>query len=98
MPIVIPTADEVARMDARQRAQFSRRIPATRERITESLVRLGCREPGIFPTGRDLAEVRRMSRRFDAALEVDRARVLHATTGADPDAAAHVAALLAAIA
>lgn len=36
MPIVIPTADELARMDARQRAAWNRRLNRVRREVENS--------------------------------------------------------------
>ncbi len=41
MPIVIPTADELARMDARQRAAWNRRLNRVRQEIEDSRAETG---------------------------------------------------------
>ena len=94
MPIVIPTAGEIQRMDQRQKAAYAKRLPATRQHLADSINTLATDLPDLFPTGRDLALARRRAKRLDPVQEVQRARILLAEMPPDPDAAEHVAELL----
>lgn len=104
MPIVIPTVDEVERMDARQREAIVRRLDADRERAADAIALLTGR-PRPYARLASRAEVRAAIRRSaerrsrdEAAAIVADARRLLARMPADPDAAAHVAHVLEAVA
>ena len=43
MPILIPTAGEIQRMDHRQRAALAKRLPATPRDLADTLARLHLR-------------------------------------------------------
>lgn len=79
MPVIIPTPDEVARMDYRQRAAVCKRVRADLVTVSESLALLA-------------AGTSTPSEVTKAAKEIQK------SMPADPHAAAHVAALLEAIA
>jgi hypothetical protein len=78
MPIIIPTVDEVARMDYRQRSAVCKRVRADLVAISESLALLshGSSTP---------SEITKAAKEIEKSMPKD------------PHAAAHVAALLAAI-
>ena len=95
MPIVIPTVDEIERMDARQREAIVRRIEFDRERAADSLALLLDR-PRVtvrFVSRADIkaARTRSSQRRAkdDAATIVADARYLLDRMPVDPDAAWH---------
>ena len=95
MPIVIPTAAEIDRMNVRQREALTARIPAIRDLLADTITRLE-RSQRMFPNVDDLRAAR--LRHFDPAVEVQRARQLLASMPADPDVTQHVTDLLKAIA
>jgi hypothetical protein len=95
MPILIPTAGEIQRMDHRQRAALAKRLPATRKELADALASLALRGLDPFPSRRD---VRIAKARMRGSLDADQARRLLATMTPDPDAAQHVTDLLEAIA
>lgn len=95
MPILIPTAGEIQRMDHRQRAALAKRLPATRKEITDSLATLALDGLDPFPSRRD---VRIAKARMRGSLDAHQARQLLTNMPPDPDAAQHVADLLEAIA
>ena len=95
MPILIPTAGEIQRMDHRQRAALAKRLPDTRRELAESLAALALEGLDPFPSRRD---VRIAKARMRGSLDEDQARQLLATMTPDPDAAQHVTDLLQAIA
>lgn len=79
MPIIIPTPDEIARMDHRQRTALSKRLKSDRARASQS--------------------VELLTYKTVIGLQIaNEAREIERNTPVDPDAAAHVAALLEAIA
>jgi hypothetical protein len=79
MPIIIPTADEIERMDSRQRAALAKRYKNDWARAAKSVQ--------ILTYGSIVG------------LQIaNEAREIEKAIGPDPDAAAHVAALLEAIA
>ena len=86
MPIVIPTAAEIERMNHRQRDALTARIPQIRDLLADTITRLG-RSQRMFPNVADLRAAR--LRHFDPAGEVERARQLLAAMPADPDVAWH---------
>ena len=86
MPIVIPTAAEIERMNHRQRDALTARIPQIRDLLADTITRLG-RSQRMFPNSADLRAARR--RHFDPAGEVERARQLLAAMPADPDVEWH---------
>ena len=99
MPIVIPTVDEIERMDTRQREAIARRIHADRERAADSLALLLDR-PRVtvrFVSRADVkaARTRSSQRRAkdDAATIVADARYLLDRMPVDPDVADHLVAL-----
>ena len=94
MPIVIPTADEIQRMDQRQKTAYAKRLPKTRQHLADSINTLATDLPDLFPTRRDLAEARRRAKHFNPLHEVERARILLEEMSPDPDVDEHVAELL----
>lgn len=79
MPIIIPTPDEIARMDHRQRTALSKRLKSDRVRASQS--------------------VELLTYKTIVGLQIaNEAREIERSMPVDPDAAAHVAALLEAIA
>ena len=86
MPILIPTAAEIQRMDHRQRAALAKRIPATRKELADSLARLALDGLDPFPSRR---EVRIAKQRAAGSAEADQARALLATMPPDPDVEWH---------
>lgn len=96
MPIIIPTTDEIERMDARQREAIVRRLDADRERAADTIALL-TGKPRQYARLASRAEVRAAIRRSaerrardEATAIVADARYLLARMPADPDAAAHV--------
>jgi hypothetical protein len=86
MPIVIPTADEIERMDHRTRAALAKRLPATRRDLADTLARLSLDGLDPFPSRR---EVRIAKARAAGSAEADQARALLAAMPPDPDVAWH---------
>jgi hypothetical protein len=86
MPIVIPTAGEIQRMDHRQRAALAKRLPATRKELADTLARLALDGLDPFPSRR---EVRIAKQRATGSAEADQARALLATMPPDPDVEWH---------
>lgn len=104
MPIVIPTVDEVERMDARQREAIVKRLDADRERAADTIALLTGR-PRQYARLASRAEVRAAMRRSaerrsrdEATAIVADARFLLARMPDDPDAAIHVERMLEAVA
>jgi len=95
MPIVIPTAGEIQRMNHGTRAALAKRLPDTRRELADSLAALALHGLDPFPSRRD---VRIARARMRGSLDADQARQLLATMTPDPDAAQHVTDLLQAIA
>ena len=93
MPIIIPTAAEIDRMDARQRAALVRRLPSTREDVADALHRLDRDITAVIPRRREYMS----SRDFDAQAEIAEARRILAGMPRDPDARKHVRALVQAL-
>ena len=94
MPILIPTAGEIQRMDHRQRAALTKRLPATRRDLSDTLVQLNLNGFDPFPSRR---EVRIAKQRAAGSAEADQARALLATMPPDPDVAEHLVKLYEAI-
>lgn len=86
MPIIIPTAAEIDRMNVRQREALTARIPSIRDLLADTITRLE-RSRRMFPDVFDLRAAR--LRHFDPAVEVERARQLLAAMPEDPDVAWH---------
>jgi hypothetical protein len=86
MPILIPTAGEIQRMDHRQRAALAKRLPATRKELADALATLALDGLDPFPSRR---EVRMARQRAVGSNEADQARALHAAMPMDPDAEWH---------
>jgi hypothetical protein len=86
MPILIPTAGEIQRMDHRQRAALAKRLPATRRDLSDALATLALDGLDPFPTRR---EVRMAKQRAAGSAEADQARALLAAMPIDPDAEWH---------
>jgi hypothetical protein len=86
MPIVIPTAGEIQRMDYRTKAANARRLPETRRHLAESLAALALEGLDPFPSRR---EVRIAKRRATGSAEADQARAILATMPRDPDVEWH---------
>jgi hypothetical protein len=94
MPIVIPTAGEIQRMDHRKRAALAKRIPSTRRELAESLALLALEGLDPFPSRKEVAVVKA---RMAGSREADQARHLLAAMPRDPDARQHVIDLIVAI-
>jgi hypothetical protein len=86
MPIVIPTACEIERMDHRTRAALAKRLPATRRDLADALASLALDGLDPFPSRR---EVRIAKARAAGSAEADQARALLAAMPPDPDVAWH---------
>jgi hypothetical protein len=86
MPILIPTAGEIQRMDHRQRAALAKRLPATRRELSDSLAALALDGLDPFPSRR---EVRIAKQRATGSAEADQARAILATMPPDPDVEWH---------
>ena len=86
MPILIPTAGEIQRMDHRQRAALAKRLPATRRELSDSLAALALDGLDPFPSRR---EVRIARQRTTGLAEADQARAILATMPPDPDVEWH---------
>jgi hypothetical protein len=86
MPILIPTAGEIQRMDHRQRAALAKRLPATRKDLSDSLAALALDGLDPFPSRR---EVRIAKQRATGSAEADQARAILATMPPDPDVEWH---------
>ena len=86
MPIIIPTAAEIERMNHRQRDALTARIPQIRDLLADTITRLG-RPQRMFPNVADLRAAR--LRHFDPVGEVDRARTILAAMPEDPDVEWH---------
>ena len=86
MPILIPTAGEIERMDHRTRAALARRLPATRRDLADSLASLALNGLDPFPSRR---EVRIAKARAVGSNEADQARAILATMPPDPDVEWH---------
>jgi hypothetical protein len=94
MPIIIPTAAEIDRMNVRQREALTARIPQIRDLIADTITRLE-RSQRMFPNVADLQAAR--LRHSDPTREGQQARHLLASMPADPDARQHVIDLIVAI-
>ena len=81
MPILIPTAGEIQRMDHRQRAALAKRLPATRRDLSDTLATLALDGLDPFPSRR---EVRIAKQRATGLAEADQARAILATMAPDP--------------
>jgi hypothetical protein len=86
MPIVIPTAGEIQRMNHGTRAALAKRLPDTRREIAESLAALALEGLDPFPSRRD---VRIVKARMRGSLDADHARRLLASMPMDPYAEWH---------
>jgi hypothetical protein len=86
MPILIPTAGEIQRMNPRERVAHAKRIPEIRRILTESLTRLALDGLDPFPSRR---EVRMARQRAVAFNEADQARAILAAMPPDPDVEWH---------
>lgn len=95
MPIIIPTAAEIERMDQRQRIALAKRLPATRRELTHGLAALTLTGLDPFPPR---SAVLIATTRAAGSAEEDRARQLLAEMPEDPDAAQHTTDLHKAIA
>ena len=95
MPIMLPTAAEIERMDHRQRIALAKRLPATRRELADALATLTLNGLDPFPTRRAVTIA---TARAAGSAEADEARRLLAAMPEDPDAAQHVVDLLKAIA
>ena len=93
MPIVIPTTDEIERMDGRQRAALVRRVPAQRAAFEESMALLVA-----SPAPRPAACRRGIPAAKYRSREIADARFLLNRMPLDPDSAQHVADMIEAIA
>ena len=95
MPIMLPTAAEIERMNHRQRIALAKRLPATRRELADALATLTLHGLDPFPSRR---EVRIAKQRATGSAEADQARAILATMPPDPDVTDHVVALCEAIA
>ena len=86
MPILIPTAGEIQRMDHRQRAALAKRLPATRRDLSDTLATLALDGLDPFPSRR---EVRIAKQRATGLAEADQARIILGTMPPDPDVEWH---------
>jgi hypothetical protein len=86
MPILIPTAGEIQRMDYRHRAVLAKRLPAIRRDLADTLARLALDGLDPFPSRR---EVRIAKQRAAGSAEADQAGAMLATMPPDPDAEWH---------
>jgi hypothetical protein len=86
MPIIIPTAGEIQRMDHRQRAALAKRLPVTRRDLADSIARLALDGLDPFPSRR---QVRIAKQRATGLAEADQARAILATMPPDPDVEWH---------
>ena len=94
MPIVIPTAGEIERLNQRQRIALAKRLPSTRRELADALATLTLVGLDPFPTRRAVTIA---TARAAGSAEAERARQLLATMPEDPDAAQHTVDLLKAI-
>ena len=94
MPIMLPTAAEIERMDHRQRIALAKRLPSTRRELADALATLTLVGLDPFPTRRAVTIA---TARAAGSAEAERARHLLAAMPADPDAAQHTVDLLKAI-
>ena len=94
MPIMIPTAAEIERMDHRQRIAIAKRLPATRRELADALATLTLHGLDPFPTRRAVTIA---TARAAGSAEADRARQLLAAMPEDPDVQTHIIELLQAI-
>ena len=95
MPIMLPTAAEIERMNNRQRIALAKRLPATRRELADALAALTLVGLDPFPTRRAVTIA---TARAAGSAEAERARLLLAAMPEDPDAAQHTVDLLKAIA
>ena len=86
MPILIPTAGEIQRMNPRERAAHAKRIPEIRTLLTDSLTQLALDGLDPFPSRR---EGRMAKARAIGSAEADQARAILATMPPDPDVEWH---------
>ena len=86
MPIMLPTAGEIERMNHRQRVALAKRLPATRRELADALATLTLHGLDPFPTRRAVTIA---TARAAGSAEADRARQLLAAMPPDPDAAWH---------
>lgn len=93
MPIVIPTTDEIERMDGRQRAALVRRVPAQRAAFEESMALLVPASASGW-TGR----VRTLLAAKYRSLEIEDARLMLDLIAVDPEGPRRLAMLEEAIA
>ena len=85
MPILIPTAGEIQRMNPRERAAHAKRLPEIRTLLTDSLTQLALDGLDPFPTSREV----RMAKARATGSAADQARALLATMPPDPDVEWH---------
>ena len=86
MPILIPTAAEIQRMDHRQRATLAKRLPATRKELAGTLARLALDGLDPFPSRREVGIAKA---REAGSAEADQARAILAEMPPDPDVEWH---------
>ena len=94
MPILIPTAGEIERMDHRQRIALAKRLPSTRRELADALAALTLNGLDPFPTTRAVTIA---TARAAGSAEADEARRLLAAMPEDPDVQTHIIELLQAI-
>ena len=87
MPIMLPTAAEIERMNNRQRIALAKRLPSTRRELADALATLTLVGLDPFPTRRAVTIA---TARAAGSAEADEARRLLAAMPPDPDAAQHV--------
>ena len=86
MPIMLPTAAEIERMNHRQRVALAKRLPATRRELADALATLTLYGLDPFPTRRAVTIA---TARAAGSAEADRARQLLVEMPPDPDAEWH---------
>ena len=94
MPIMLPTAGEIERMNHRQRIALAKRLPATRRELADALATLTLHGLDPFPTRRAVTIA---TARAAGSAEADRARALLAAMPPDPESAQHLVDLFKAI-
>ena len=95
MPIMLPTAAEIERMNHRQRITLAKRLPATRRELADALATLTLHGLDPFPTRRAVTIA---TARAAGSAEADEARALLAAMPPDPESAQHLNDLSKAIA
>lgn len=84
MPIIIPTIDEINRMNARQLAVIRKRLPSLRKAIEDSMQALG----DVKVVDIDAWAINVNARFQDKyrSMDIEQARIIHKDMGPDIDA------------